>query len=165
MFQKMFRRNRQKKLKEKCRTFQIKVSSLRVRRASYFRRLPLFLFARGRRFERWSFGRNRQKKPIPQTYQATVWKLRNDKANSFLLFENRTKNNEKLPLFGGPYRNSHRQFFHSPIRRAWSICTTLHLQVKSFLKVWSGAHGCRVCLMAWATSTTWHLEKRLHLKV
>ena len=49
------------------------------------------------------------------TYQATVWKLRNDKANSFLLFQNRTKNNEKLPLFGGPYRNSHRQFFHSPV--------------------------------------------------
>ena len=42
-----FAANQQKKLKEKCPTFQIKVSSLRVRRASYFRRLPLFLFARG----------------------------------------------------------------------------------------------------------------------
>ena len=33
------------------------------------------------------------------------WKLRNDKVNSFLLFGNRTKINEKSPLFGGPYRN------------------------------------------------------------
>ena len=41
-------------------------------------------------------------------------KLRNDKVNSFLLFGNRTKINEKSPLFGGPYRNSDRQFFYSP---------------------------------------------------
>ena len=72
-------------------------------------------------------------------------KLRNDKVNSFLLFGNRTKIDEKSPLFGGPYRNSDQQFFYSPIRRAWSICTTLHLQVKSFFKVHSsGAHGCKV---------------------
>ena len=60
-------------------------------------------------------------------------------------FENRRKIKEKSALFGGPYRNSDRQFFYSPIRRAWSICTTLHLQVKSFFKVHSsGAHGCKV---------------------
>ena len=41
-------------------------------------------------------------------------KLRNDKVNSFLLFGNRTKIDEKSPLFGGPYRNSHQQFFYSP---------------------------------------------------
>ena len=38
-----FAANQQKKLKEKCRTFQIKLSNLRVRRASHFRRFPLFL--------------------------------------------------------------------------------------------------------------------------
>ena len=51
------------------------------------------------------------------------WKLRNDKVNSFLLFGNRTKINETSPLFGGPYRNSDRQFFYSPIRPAWAIST------------------------------------------
>ena len=47
-----------------------------------------------------------------------VFRLRNDKVNSLLLFGNRTKVTENIPLFGGPYRNSDRQFFYSPIRRA-----------------------------------------------
>ena len=38
-----FAANQQKKLKEKWGTFQIKLSNLRVRRASHFRRFPLFL--------------------------------------------------------------------------------------------------------------------------
>ena len=33
---------------------------------------------------------------------------------SDLLIGNRTKVNENFPLFGGPYRNSYRQFFYSP---------------------------------------------------
>ena len=91
-------------------------------------------------------------------------KVRNDKVNSFLLFGNRTKINEKSPLFGGPYRNSDRQFFYSPIRRAWSICTTLHLQVKSFLKVHSsGAHGCQVQINGCAPGTT--VDLNVYLKV
>ena len=47
-----------------------------------------------------------------------VFRLRNDKVNSLLLLGNRTKVTENIPLFGGPYRNSDRQFFYSPIRRA-----------------------------------------------
>ena len=46
-----FAANQQKKLKEKCRTFQIKVSSLHVRRASYFRRFPLCLRRCAKRVE------------------------------------------------------------------------------------------------------------------
>ena len=55
-----------------------------------------------------------------------VWKLRNDKVNSLLLFGNRTKINEKSPLFGGPYRNSDRQFFYSPFFPffpSWTLTT------------------------------------------
>ena len=93
-----------------------------------------------------------------------VFRLRNDKVNSLLLLGNRTKVTENIPLFGGPYRNSHRQFFHSPIRRAWSICTTLHLQVKSFLKVHSsGAHGCKVQINGCAPGTT--VDLNVYLKV
>ena len=44
------------------------------------------------------------------------WKLRNDKINSFLLFGNRIKINEKSPLFGLRPLPPHRQFFFSPIR-------------------------------------------------
>ena len=87
------------------------------------------------------------------------WKLRNDKVNSFLLFGNRTKINEKSPLFGGPYRNSHQQFFYSPIRRAWSICTTLHLQVKSFFKIHSSGAQINGC----APGTT--VDLNVYLKV
>ena len=42
-------------------------------------------------------------------------------------FENRRKIKEKSALFGGPYRNSDRQFFYSPIRRAWAISTGFFL--------------------------------------
>ena len=37
-----------------------------------------------------------------------VFRLRNDKVNSLLLFGNPSKVPENIPLFGGPYRNSHR---------------------------------------------------------
>ena len=73
--------------------------------------------------------------------QATVWKLRNDKVNSFLLFGNRTKINEKSPLFGGPYRNSDRQFFYSPIRRAWAISTGFFLDFCAKVKEETGAYS------------------------
>ena len=43
-----FAANQQKKLKEKCPTFQNKLSSFRVRRASHFRRFPLFLWKKNR---------------------------------------------------------------------------------------------------------------------
>ena len=85
-------------------------------------------------------------------------KLRNDKVNSFLLFGNRTKIDEKSPLFGGPYRNSHQQFFYS-LRRAWSICTTLHLQVKSFFKIHSSGAQINGC----APGTT--VDLNVYLKV
>ena len=47
-----------------------------------------------------------------------VFRLRNDKVNSLLLLGNRTKVTKNIPLFGGPYRNSHRQFFYSPKKNA-----------------------------------------------
>ena len=85
-------------------------------------------------------------------------KLRNDKVNSFLLFGNRTKIDEKSPLFGGPYRNSHQQFFYSPISRAWSICTPLHLQVHIQINGCARgttARGTTVDLYFAPMSTTW----------
>ena len=61
--------------------------------------------------------------------------IRKNRINLLLFtFENRRKIKEKSALFGGPYRNSDRQFFILP-------------QVKSFLKVCLCVCVClRVCL-------------------
>ena len=54
--------------------------------------------------------------------------IRKNRINLLLFtFENRRKIKEKSALFGGPYRNSDRQFFYSPIRRAWAISTGFFL--------------------------------------
>ena len=61
-------------------------------------------------------------------------------------FENRRKIKEKSALFGGPYRNSHRQFFYSPIRRAWAISTGFFLDFCTKVKEESGARGADLYL-------------------
>ena len=61
-------------------------------------------------------------------------------------FENRRKIKEQSALFGGPYRNSHRQFFYSPIRRAWAISTGFFLDFCTKVKEESGARGADLWL-------------------
>ena len=56
-------------------------------------------------------------------------------------FENRRKIKEKSALFGGPYRNSDRQFFYSPIRRAWAISTGFFLDFCAKVKEETGAYS------------------------
>ena len=67
------------------------------------------------------------------------------------------------------WRSTDQQFFYSPIRRAWSICTPLHLQVHIQINGFARgttARGTTVDLYFAPMSTTWmNLEKRLHLKV
>ena len=59
-----------------------------------------------------------------------------------LRFENRTKVEEQSALFGGPYRNSHRQFFYSPILRpAWAISTDSFLDFCAKVKEETGAYS------------------------
>ena len=61
-------------------------------------------------------------------------------------FENRRKIKEKSALFGGPYRNSDRQFFYSPIKRAWAISTGFFLDFCTKVKEESGARGADLWL-------------------
>ena len=56
-------------------------------------------------------------------------------------FENRRKIKEKSALFGGPYRNSHRQFFYSPIMRACAISTGFFLDFCTKVKEETGAYS------------------------
>ena len=51
------------------------------------------------------------------------------------------------------WRSTDRQFFYSPIRRAWSICTPLHLQVH--IQINGCARGTTVDLYFAPMSTTW----------
>ena len=64
-----------------------------------------------------------------------VFRLRNDKVNSLLLFGNRTKVTENIPLFGGPYRNSHRQFFYSPKKNAKHFVLVFFFRNLNFPKI------------------------------
>ena len=68
-----------------------------------------------------------------------VFRLRNDKVNSLLRFGNRTKVTENIPLFGGPYRNSHRQFFYSPKKNAKKFVLVFFFEIwisQKFRKSW-----------------------------
>ena len=65
--------------------------------------------------------------------------LKEEIASSF--FKNRRKIKEKSALFGGPYRNSDRQFFYSPIKRAWAISTGFFLDFCAKVKEETGAYS------------------------
>ena len=50
-------------------------------------------------------------------------------------FENRRKIKEQSALFGGPYRNSHRQFFYSPKKNAKHFVLVFFFRNLNFPKI------------------------------
>ena len=95
---------------------------------------------------------NSDKKPKNRRKFAKKIRLKNREIRTnrikllLFTFENRRKIKEKSALFGGPYRNSDRQFFYSPIRRAWAISTGFFLDFCTKVKEESGARGADLWL-------------------